>query len=325
MKILFVGDVMLGRGVNETLKIKPPSYPWGDTLPVFKDADLRICNLECVLSDVGEPWSVTPKVFHFRTDEKNVQVLLAPEIGMVSLANNHVLDYGYEALFRMMEVLGDNAINYAGVGLDLSEAAEPAICDVDSQKVGLLAFTDNETDWEAKENKPGLLYVPIDENDKRAQHLCEQIKKIRDDVDILIVSAHWGPNWGYTPPKEHVSFAHALIDAGADVVFGHSPHVFRGIEIYKKKVILYSAGNFIDDYAVDEVERNDESFIFVFDADKHTIKRILLYPTLIRHFQTVIAKEKRQKEIVSKMQTLCSKFTTKTRWRGAYNYLEVVI
>ena len=132
MKLVLVGDVMLGRLVNEELKRESPKLPWGDTLPIFKNADLRICNLECVLSDVGEPWP--NKTFHFRTDEKNIQTLLAAEIGMVSLANNHALDYGHEALLRMMKILGENAINYAGIGPNFLEAAEPAICRVNSQK-----------------------------------------------------------------------------------------------------------------------------------------------------------------------------------------------
>ena len=323
MRIIFVGDVMLGRLVNEALKTKSPEYPWGDTLPIFKNADLRICNLECVLSDVGQPWSATEKAFHFRTDEKNIKTLFAADIGMVSLANNHAIDYEYEGLFRMMEILGKNAINYAGVGRDLSEACEPAVCKVDGVKVGLLAFTDNEQDWEAKENKPGLFYVPIDEKDKRAKLLFEQIKKTRDDVDILVISAHWGPNWGYDPPREHIPFAHALVDAGADIVFGHSPHVFRGIELYKKKAILYSAGNFIDDYAVDEIERNDESFIFVLETKANKITHIFLYPTIIKHFQALLAKQERQKEIVSKMQELCERLNTHVYWNEKKRYLEV--
>ncbi|GIW61481.1 MAG: hypothetical protein KatS3mg089_0333 [Patescibacteria group bacterium] len=323
MRIVFVGDVMLGRLVNEVLKKEPPEYPWGDTLPIFKNADLRICNLECVLSDIGEPFP-REKVFHFRTDEKNIKTLLAADIGIVSLANNHVLDYGYSALLRMIKVLGEHAINYAGAGLDILEAKEPAICSVDSQNVGFIAFTDNEPEWAAEENKPGIFYVTINEQDRRAQQLFEIIQKTRDDVDLLIASAHWGPNWGYRPPKEHISFAHHLIDVGADIVFGHSPHVFRGIEIYKNKVILYSTGDFIDDYAVDEIERNDESFIFYFETNRNNITRLILYPTIINFFQARCAKE-RGREIANKMQNLCFEFATKTMWHDANNFLEVYL
>src|SRR5450759_4410297 len=93
LKLLLAGDVMLGRLVNEILEVELPAYPWGDTLPLFQDADVRLCNLESVISDRGTPWSATPKMFHFRSDAKNVAVLNAAHIDAVSLANNHVLDY----------------------------------------------------------------------------------------------------------------------------------------------------------------------------------------------------------------------------------------
>lgn len=324
MKILLVGDIMLGRLVNEALKRQSGKYPWGNTLPIFKNADLRISNLECVISDIGEPWP-PEKVFHFRTDEKNIKTLLSADIGMVSLANNHILDYGYDAMRKAMDILGKNAISYAGVGLDNLEAREPAICDVDGKKVGLIAFTDNEPSWEAGDKTPGLFYVPVNIKDRRVKVLFETIKKTRDDVDILIISAHWGPNWGYEPPPEHIPFAHALVDAGADIIFGHSGHVFRGVEIYKDKAILYCTGNFIDDYAVDETERNDESFIFVVDIEKDVIKKLFLYPTVIRRFQARVAQGFEQEKIYSKMQELCEKFQTESDWNTRMGSLEIKV
>ena len=101
-------------------------------------------------------------------------------------------------------------------------------------------------------------------------------------VDLLIVSAHWGSNWGYRPLREHILFGHALIEAGADIISGHSSHVFRGIEFYNGRPIIYSAGNFIDDYAIDRIERNDQSFIFVIEVADRKPKVMRLYPTLIR-------------------------------------------
>lgn len=293
-----MGDVMLGRLVNDALKDLPAAYPWGDTLPILQGCDIRLCNLECVLSDVGVPWSATPKAFHFRSDEKNVEVLTSAYIQMVSIANNHVLDFEQEAFLRMLKVLDKANIVHAGAGKNLEEAKKPAILKVKGEKVGMIAFTDNEPDWEATKTTPGVYFVPTDISDPRAQELFQQIRDT--NVDFLIVSAHWGGNWGYRPPKEHVSFAHALIDAGADLVFGHSPHVFRGIEVYKNRPIIYSAGDFIDDYAVDDVEKNDESFIFVVEKGKE----LLLYPTLIRQFQAVSA------PAWENMEVLCNEMGT---------------
>ncbi len=323
LQLLFVGDVMLGRLVNEVLKGMPADYPWGDTLPVFHHADVRLCNLECVLSDQGTPWSATPKVFHFRSDAKNIATLTAARIDAVSLANNHVLDFGYEALFQMLSLLRAAGIHYAGAGSTLSEASAAAIWEVKGQKIGLIAFTDNEPAWEATVQRPGVFYVPIRLQDKRAEHLLELVKKTRERVDLLLVSAHWGPNQGYTPPAEHIPFAHALIDAGADVIFGHSGHVVRGIEIYKHKPILYCTGDFIDDYAVDAVERNDQGFIFLVEADRHHLSRLLLYPTVITHDQANLARNTERKEIMATMQRLCTELKTATSWDEKEKCLEI--
>jgi poly-gamma-glutamate capsule biosynthesis protein CapA/YwtB (metallophosphatase superfamily) len=112
MRILLIGDVMLGCLVNQVLKSKSPAYVWGDTLPLFAASDVRVCNLECVLSDRGRPWSVTPKVFHFRSDRKNVAVLRAAKIDVLSIANNHALDYEYDALLEVLNTLENAGIKF---------------------------------------------------------------------------------------------------------------------------------------------------------------------------------------------------------------------
>lgn len=325
MTLLFVGDVMLGRLVNAALEEHSPAYPWGDTLALFQQADVRLCNLECVISDGGTPWSATPKVFHFRSDAKNSAVLTAAHIDAVSLANNHALDFDYEGLFGTIGNLDAAGIQYAGAGTTLKEAAEPAIWEVHGKQLGLIAFTDNEPAWEASEDHPGILYVPIKLKDKRALNLLELVRTTKERVDVLIVSAHWGPNWGYDPPAKQIPFAHGLIDAGADVVFGHSCHVVRGIELYREKPILYCTGDFIDDYAVDEVERNDQSFIFVVETDGSKISRLLLYPTVIEAYQARRAKQDERKAIVATMQRLCMNLNTATTWDEQAERLEVQV
>src|SRR5260370_36120287 len=143
MRLVFVGDAMLGRLVNEALKEKPPEYPWGDTLHLFQRSDMRICNLECALADGGTPWARTPKIFHFRSDAKNVASLKAAQINAVSLANNHTLDFEEEALCETFAVLDAAGISHAGAGRTLGEAALPALWEVQGRKVGLLAFIDH--------------------------------------------------------------------------------------------------------------------------------------------------------------------------------------
>lgn len=322
MKLLFVSDVMLGRLVNRHLKGAPPEYPWGNALPLFRKGDLRICNLECVISDHGVPWSMTPKAFHFRTDAKNVEVLKRAGIGIVSLANNHTLDFEYEAMFEMLKFLDIEGIRHAGAGGNFKEASEPAICETAGVRIGFISFTDNVAEWAAAESVPGIYYVPLDIHDKRAQELFSRIQATKGKTDILILSAHWGPNWGYRPHPGHIPFAHLLIESGADIVFGHSCHVFQGIEIYKGRPILYSTGDFIDDYAVDEIERNDESFIFLVEFSGNELIRIRLYPTIIRSLQARLAEDLFARGIGARMQTLCRELGTRTEWNEEENCLE---
>jgi len=323
LQLLLVGDCMLGRLVNETLKNQPPEYPWGNTLPILHSADWRICNLECVISDRGTPWSAYPKAFHFRSDAKNIAVLAAARINAVSLANNHVLDYGYDALMEMLGILDHAGIAHSGAGLNFREASRLAISEVSGRKFGLLAFTNNEPAWEATPNQPGVFYVPTNLTDPRARQLLEMIRESRAAVDLLIVSGHWGSNWSYTPPHDHVVFAHALMEAGADIIFGHSSHVFRGIEFYKDRPVLYGAGNFVDDYAIDEMERNDQSFVYVIEVAGKTPRGLRMHPTLIRGCHASLAEGVYALAITEKMTELCASFRTSTRWNPLRQCLEI--
>ncbi len=305
---------MLGRLVNDVLNREAADYPWGDALPLLQAADWRFCNLECVISDRGEPWSAYPKPFHFRSAARNVAVLAAAQINAVSLANNHVLDYGYDALAEMLKVLDRNGILRAGAGRNLDEASQLATAAVAGRKVGLVAFTDNEPDWEATVDAPGVFYVPVDLADARAGRLLEIVRGYAADVDLLIVSTHWGPNWGYQPPPEHIKFAHALVDAGAGMVFGHSSHVFRGIEFHHNRPIVYGAGDFVDDYAVDEIERNDESFVYMLETEDGNPRGVRLHPTVIRNCQARQPSRAEGRRIAMKMRQLCRAFHTPAAW-----------
>jgi len=325
VNLLFVGDVMLGRLVNDSLKLASPESVWGDTLPIFRRADWRMCNLECVISDKETPGQATPKVFHFRTDTKNVHCLKAAQIDMLSLANNHVLDYDYDAFFSMLETLQAERLPHTGAGRTIEEASRVSISTVNDSKIGVMSFTDNEPEWAASVKDAGIFYVPVDLSDNRAKTLLSLVQAAKRKVDILIVSAHWGPNWGYDPPAEQIPFAHALIDAGADIIFGHSGHVCRGIEIYKNRPILYSTGDFIDDYAVDPSARNDETFLFMIECQKNHPVKIRLYPALIQHFQVQLDHSHNAKESMDSITNLCQALNTKATYNKPEKALEIIL
>lgn len=323
MKIILVGDVMLGRLVNEVLRQESPEYPWGDTVALFRQADWRACNLECVLSERGRPWVETPKAYHFRSDPRNLAVLRAAGIDAVSLANNHALDFGTHAMLDMLDGLRASGVLAAGAGPDLLAASAPVITEVRGCRIGWISFTDNQPEWEALPHQPGVFHVPVDVSDPRTVRLMELVRHVRQRVHVLIVSSHWGGNWGHHPPASHVEFGRALVAAGADVVFGHSPHVFRGIELHRGRLILYSAGDFIDDYAVDARERNDRSFIFSLELVDFAPRRMRLYPTIIRDCQARMARGGEAGEIMQEMTRLCGELGTPVGWVPGEDSLEI--
>lgn len=299
---------MLGRLVNRALARVPPEHPWGETLPILRSADAVVCNLECVLADRGRPQP--GKTFTFRADAAHVGVLAAGHVTAVSLANNHALDYGPDALAECLEVLDAHGIAHAGAGRALDEAQRPALFDAGGTRMALIACTDNEPDWAAGPHRPGIYHVPIAVGDRRFAELCELVSAAQPDTDVVVVSVHWGPNWGYEPPVDHIDAARALIDAGAGVVFGHSPHVFRGIGMHRGRPVLFSAGDFVDDYAVDPVERNDQSFMFVVEYAAGGFESLMLIPTIIHDYQATLAAGVVRTEIEQKMQRLCAALGT---------------
>lgn len=311
MEIAFVGDVMLGRLVADELRRRPPEYVWGDVLPLLRRADLLVGNLECVLSSDGSPWP--GKVFHFRADPGAVASLEAARFALLSVANNHVFDFGTEAGLESLATLRGRGIRFAGAGADLAAASAAAVVSCAGLRVGMLAFTDNEPGWAAGPTTPGVQHLPVDVGDARAVALLEAVRRERGQVDLLIVSAHWGGNRGYDVPRSHRAFVRALVEAGADVVFGHSPHVARGVEVVAGAPVLYSAGDFVDDYAVDPAEPNDRSFVFVLRTDGAVPLELRLHPTRIAGFRVRLARRD-VRAIADGMARRCAALGTPSRW-----------
>src|SRR6187200_125102 len=285
MQVLFAGDVMLGRLVNQVLANAQFTYVWGDTIDIIKKADFSLINLECPISSKGKKWNKTFKVFHFRANLDAIQALNCASIDYVSLANNHILDYDVEALLDTLDILDKNNISYSGAGRNLKEAMKPAIIErqlkptnnnscynvynkevnnIDNKntiRIGLISLTDNEPEWEAKDDLAGINYIPTTlASDRYYYRLQNEIENAKKQSDLVIVSSHVGPHFRETPSTKYVNFAHKIIDFGADIYWGHSNHMPQGIELYKHnndtKIIFYDCGDFIDDYAIDFNYRN---------------------------------------------------------------------
>ncbi|MGI5837725.1 MAG: CapA family protein [Chloroflexota bacterium] len=309
--LALTGDVMLGRLMNDVLAERGTLYPWGDTLSLLRGADLTLINLECVIATTGRPWDRWPKVFHFRAGPLAIDALLEAGVDFVSLANNHVLDYEEDALLEMLERLDTAGIARAGAGRDLAEASRPALLEANGLKVGVLAFTDNESGWAATEGRPGTNYLPATTDPEHFQRVEQGIDEARNlGAELVLISNHWGPNMRERPTQQFQQFARATIDAGADLYIGHSAHIIQGIEVYKGRPIFYDAGDFVDDYAVDPVLRNDRSILIRCCIDSDGVNRIELIPVLIANFQVNLATGEEFDAIGSRLKLLSAEFGT---------------
>lgn len=311
VSLLFTGDVMLGRLVNEYLKRqRNKSIVWGNTLPILKNSDLTFINLECAITRETSPGKKDTPVFFFRSDPENIQALTKADVDFCCLANNHVLDFGERGLLQTLEFLKRAGIYYSGAGENLDEAQSPAEISIKNLKIKVFSFTDNEKGWRATRRKPGINYIPIDLRNRDAKLLFETVEKAKKEGYLVVVSTHWGPNMLRFPLDSHIEFAHKLIDSGCDIIHGHSSHVFQPVEIYKKKVIFYDCGEMLDDYAVDPLLRNDESFIFEVYLKNKAVTKVVLTPIIIDNLQVNLAKGNLSVSICQKMINLCNSFET---------------
>lgn len=281
-KLFLAGDVMTGRGIDQILPhpsrphiyegyVKSaldyvafaearggpiprgvaPAYIWGDALEALDRLrpDVRIINLETSITASEE---AEPKGINYRMHPANVACLSAARIDCCVLANNHVLDWGRPGLEETLHVLRDAGMRTAGAGADHAEAHRPAVMDAAGGRVLLFAVGGPDCgippEWAAGEGRSGVAFLS-DYSVRTAEALAARIRAGKQPGDIVILSIHWGPNWGYGIPPEYQAFARHLIDAGAaDLIYGHSSHHAKGIELYRNKLIFYGCGDFLNDY-----------------------------------------------------------------------------
>ena len=241
VSIAAVGDIMLDRGVAEAIA----HNGLDSILPVvagqLNAAALAFANLECPLAAAGPH---DPAKMIFRADPRTVGVLLQGGFDIVSLANNHTLDAGPAALVETIDHLEDVGIKYVGAAREPARGSDPVFLDARGTRIGFLAYTDLDFRYDSQSRvDPGLT------------NLRAQVAAARDSCDLLVVSFHWGVQDSEIPTHRQADVARASIDAGADLILGHHPHVLQGAEVYKRRLILYSMGDFVfDARTADEAE-----------------------------------------------------------------------
>jgi poly-gamma-glutamate capsule biosynthesis protein CapA/YwtB (metallophosphatase superfamily) len=228
------------------------SWPWGEALPLLTELapDVRLVNLETSVTSDGE--FAPGKAVHYRMNPANLGCLTVARPDVCVLANNHVLDFGPQGLEDTLTVLGEAGLRGAGAGRDAERAGEAAVVALPSgPRVVLVAGATESSgvppDWAATAERPGVAFIPVLSRETAAELAARALAGKRPG-DLTVVSLHWGSNWGYQIPSGQHGFAHRLIDAGVDLVYGHSSHHPRPIEVYRGKLILYGCGDLINDY-----------------------------------------------------------------------------
>jgi poly-gamma-glutamate capsule biosynthesis protein CapA/YwtB (metallophosphatase superfamily) len=252
-----LGDVMLGRAVADRLAQGRPEGVWSAELAELCAAcDALICNLECCISSRGRRTErLRGKRFFFRAPPVAVQALTAVGATAVSLANNHALDYETHALADTLTHLAAAGIESAGAGADAQQARRGTVVTAGELRLGIVAITDHPRAYAAGDGQAGVAW-----GDLRAgvpDWLVAELTRLRRVADLVIVFPHWGPNMTSEPADWQRERARELLAVGADLLAGHSAHVFHGIELIEGRPALYDLGDALDDYAVDPALRND--------------------------------------------------------------------
>ncbi|MXR52768.1 CapA family protein [Halovenus sp. WSH3] len=291
-RIGFVGDVMLGRSVNDHWIGRDPDGVWGSTLNRLRRLDGLVLNLECCISERGRKWP--DKVYYFRSDpDFAVPALESANAALASLANNHSLDFRAPALADTRGYLDDADIAHAGAGPSREAALTPAVTDIGGLTVAVVALTDRYPEYAAGDGTAGTAYLPLDPSVPESRQTVEAtLRRARDaDPDLLAVSLHWGPNWETAPSETQRRFARWLIDRGVDVVHGHSAHVLQGVEVYRGRPIVYDAGDFVDDYIDKESVQNKRSALFELTVEDGSVDSLRIVPTEIADETATMADE----------------------------------
>jgi poly-gamma-glutamate synthesis protein (capsule biosynthesis protein) len=353
MRLFLCGDVMTGRGIDQALphpanpilyepyvrdareylqlaeKAHGPiprplnfDYIWGDALEELDRAevDFRIANLETAVTSAETPWP--GKAIHYRMHPQNVGCISAGHISACALANNHVLDWGYDGLSETLLTLGAAGIAHSGGGNDSDEAMQPAVLGT-LGKGRLLLFSFGLTtsgipeDWKATSISPGVNLLD-DLSETTAARVCDQMRGHQQPGDLVVASIHWGSNWGYEISSEQIAFAHRLIEQGIAIVHGHSSHHVRAIEVFKGRLILYGCGDFLTDYegiSGYETFRGDLALMYLVElnSDSGELIAARLVPMQMRRFRLERASAADAKWLCNLLNELGKPFGTKSR------------
>lgn len=308
-----VGDV--NTGSRPAAYVRKHGYPIKNLKELLEKADLTFGNLECALSSRGSP--VPGKRFTFRGSPQDAHLLKDTGFDVLSIANNHSKDYGNVAFQDTLNCLDKIQVAHAGGGKNAAEAYKPAILAANETRIAFLAFSDVlPAGFAATKNSCGVASL----RNKKA--VVSAIKEAKSKSDVVIVSLHWGKELSVQPSSKQIALAHQLIDAGADAVIGHHPHVVQGIEIYKGKPIAYSLGNFMFSPGN---SKGRQSVLLSFKMENGKLVDAKVYPVYIDGIRPELLSGKRGHAWLSEIARRSKSFKTRFNIRDTTAYASVSI
>jgi poly-gamma-glutamate capsule biosynthesis protein CapA/YwtB (metallophosphatase superfamily) len=309
LRLALAGDTMLGRGVARAIASGGEQLLAPEVIELAGSADLFLLNLECCISDRGTPWPAAGKPFFFRAPPRAADLLASWGVDAVSLANNHALDYGADALLDTFEHLDAAGVAWAGAGADAAQARAPRRLVAGERRVAVVAATDHPADFAAGPQQPGVAYADL--RSGVPDWLTEALARARP-ADAVLCLVHWGPNM-VGAPVDHVRRAAAILTAaGATLLVGHSAHVPHGVA----GRVLYDLGDFIDDYAIHPALRNDLGFLFL--VALHDDGRIELdaIPLVLEFCHTRLARPAEAQPLIRRFARACAQLGTEPELSG---------
>jgi len=298
-----VGDIMLAGNATGTLSRQGYDYPFAATAAILRGSDIAVGNLETPIARKGLEF--TGKRYRFKADPKAAAALRKAGFTVLTLANNHIMDFDAQGLTETRQYLKNEHLLFTGAGRNLAEARLPALVEKNGRKIAFLAYSlTYPVEFYAGPAKPGA--AP-----GYPHFFRDDIKKAKTRADYVVVSFHWGAECATSPKSYQVTVARMAVDAGADVVVGHHPHVLQGIERYKGRLILYSLGN----YAFCSMSRNADTSVIARIVLDRGVSEVELFPLNVKNtevrYQPALLKGERGKKVISHLQELSCQWDTK--------------
>ena len=355
LTLFLAGDVMTGRGIDQVLphSVNPRIYEryaksarryvqlaeeangsipdeisyrylWGDALSILEEVNpvARVVNLETSVTSSDAYWK--RKGIHYRMHPANTALLKEAGIDVCVVGNNHILDWGYEGLDETLESLRDSGLQAVGAGENLKEASDPAVLETGSGRLLVFSYASPTAgvplDWSAEQGRPGVKVIPR-LTEEYAEKVASHIHSHKKPGDRVLLSLHWGSNWGYEIPSEQQSFARRIIDReAADLIHGHSSHHPRGMEVYKNRLIMYGCGDLINDYegiGGHEQYRSDLRLMYFPKLGSDgSLESLRMFPLRMRRFQLERATEEASAWLGDILDRECGRFGHSVKLTG---------